>query len=60
MRAADEEDRERAEDCCAQIRSALTLAFPDGGPVAQFMLHIYDDGTASWRWHYEPFDAVNP
>ncbi|MEU2134576.1 hypothetical protein [Streptomyces sp. NPDC018352] len=60
VRAVDEEDWERAEDCYTQIRSALILTFPDGGPVAEFMLHIYDDGTASWRWHHEPFDAVNP
>ncbi|MCM2387426.1 hypothetical protein [Streptomyces albipurpureus] len=39
---------------------SLTLTFPDGGPVVEFMLHIHDDGTASWRWHDEPFDAVNP
>jgi hypothetical protein len=31
-----------------------------GRPVAEFMLHIHDDGTAGWRWHDEPFDAVNP
>ncbi|WP_405891447.1 hypothetical protein OG427_39230 [Streptomyces sp. NBC_00133] len=59
-RAADEEDWERADACYVQIRSALTLTFPDGGPVAEFMLHIHDDGTAGWRWHDEPFDAVKP
>ena len=59
-RAADEEDWERADACYTQIRSALTMTFPDGGPVAEFMLHIHDDGTAGWRWHDEPFDAVNP
>ncbi|MDO0938960.1 hypothetical protein QQY66_47310 [Streptomyces sp. DG2A-72] len=42
-----------------QIRSALTMTFPDGSPVAEFMLHIHDDGTAGGRWHDEPFDAVN-
>ncbi|OIJ85131.1 hypothetical protein BIV25_44860 [Streptomyces sp. MUSC 14] len=59
-RAADEEDWERADACYAQIRSALTLTFPDGRPVAEFMLDIHDDGTAGWRWHDEPFEAVNP
>ncbi|MFD5497834.1 hypothetical protein ACFWH4_34315 [Streptomyces sp. NPDC127091] len=58
-RAVDEEDRERADVCYTQIRSALTMTFPDGSPVAEFMLHIHDDGTAGWRWHDESFDAVN-
>ncbi|MFD7019147.1 hypothetical protein [Streptomyces sp. NPDC059928] len=55
-RAVDEEAWERADACYTQIRSALTMTFPDGSPVAEFMLHIHDDGTASWRWHDEPFD----
>jgi hypothetical protein len=59
-RAVGEEDWERADACYTQIRSALTLTFPDGGPVAEFMLHIHDDDTAGWRWHDEPFDTVNP
>ncbi|WP_181786218.1 hypothetical protein [Streptomyces phytophilus] len=59
-RAVDQEDWERADACYIQIRSALTLTFPDGAPVAEFMLHIHDDGTAGWRWHDEPLDAVNP
>ncbi|MFC9618733.1 hypothetical protein ACFTXM_01585 [Streptomyces sp. NPDC056930] len=58
-RAVDEEDWERADACYTQIRSALTMTFPDGSPVAEFMLHIHDDHTAGWRWHDEPFDAVN-
>ncbi|WP_405442150.1 hypothetical protein OG373_33205 [Streptomyces avidinii] len=58
--ARDEEDWERADTCCTRIRSALTLTFPDGGPVAEFMLHIHEDGTAGWRWHDEPFDTVDP
>ncbi|WP_202234793.1 hypothetical protein [Actinacidiphila reveromycinica] len=59
-RAAGEEDWERADACYTQIRGALTLTFPDGGRVAEFLLHIHDDGTAGWRWHDEPFDAANP
>ncbi|MET8747901.1 hypothetical protein [Streptomyces sp. NPDC004728] len=58
-RAIDEEDWERADACHTQIRSALTLTFPDGSPVAEFMLHIHNDGTTGWRWHDEPFDAVD-
>ncbi|MBY8881589.1 hypothetical protein [Actinacidiphila acidipaludis] len=59
-RAVDAEDWERTEASYIQIRSALTLTLPDGGPVAEFMLHIHDDGTAGWRWHDEPLDAMNP
>ncbi|MFH9611839.1 hypothetical protein [Streptomyces sp. NPDC017448] len=57
-RAIDEEDWERAEACCTRIQSALTLTFPDGSPVAEFMLHIHDDGTAGWRWYDESFDGM--
>ncbi|MFF9156175.1 hypothetical protein ACF1AB_28550 [Streptomyces sp. NPDC014846] len=46
-----------AEACHTQIRSALTMTFPDGSPVAEFMLHIHDDGTAGWRRHDESFDV---
>lgn len=35
------------------------MTFPDGSPVAEFMLYIHDDGTAGWRWFDEPFDASN-
>ncbi|MFG3014198.1 hypothetical protein ACGFZB_27990 [Streptomyces cinerochromogenes] len=58
-RAVEEEDWEQADACYARIRSALTMMFPDGSPVPEFMLHVHDDGTAGWRWHDEPFDAAN-
>ncbi|MFF9074837.1 hypothetical protein ACF1BP_24995 [Streptomyces sp. NPDC014735] len=58
-RAVDEEDWEQADACYTRIRHALTMTFPDGSPVAEFMLHIHDDGTAGWRWHDKPFDAVD-
>ncbi|WP_328896054.1 hypothetical protein [Streptomyces sp. NBC_00236] len=57
-RAADDEDWERLEDCFERIRSALTMTFPDGTPVAEFWLRIHGDGTAGWRWYDEPFDEV--
>ncbi|WP_433891346.1 hypothetical protein [Streptomyces sp. CA-111067] len=57
-RAADEEDWELFDACSTRICAALTMTFPDGGRVAEFMLRIYDDGTAGWRWHDEPFDPV--
>ncbi|MFD9471355.1 hypothetical protein [Streptomyces goshikiensis] len=54
-RAVDDEDWEQAAACYTQFRSALTMTFPDGSPVAEFMLHIHHDGTAGWRWHDELF-----
>lgn len=55
--ALDAEDWLRVDACYEQIRSALTMTFPDGRAVAEFMLHIHADGTAGWRWHDEPFEA---
>lgn len=57
--ATDAEDWERADACYTQIRSTLAMSFPDGTAVAEFMLHIHNDGTASWRWHDESFDAAH-
>jgi hypothetical protein len=57
-RAFDEEDRQRADACHSQIRGALTLMFPDGRPVPEFTLRIYDDGTAGWRWDDDLHSAV--
>ncbi|GGP86919.1 hypothetical protein [Streptomyces melanogenes] len=57
-RAVEEDDWERADTCYARIRDTLTMTFPDGSPVAEFMLHIHGDGTAGWRWDDEPFEAV--
>ncbi|MER7828299.1 hypothetical protein ABTX85_37785 [Streptomyces sp. NPDC096097] len=59
-RAVDDEDWERADACYTRIRGALSMTFPDGDPVAEFMLRVHDDGTAGWRWHDEPFDTTNP
>ncbi|MFF4542502.1 hypothetical protein [Streptomyces aureus] len=53
--AVDEEDWDRLDTCDARIRENLTMTFPDGSPVAEFMLHIHADNTAGWRWHDEPF-----
>ncbi|MEV5508181.1 hypothetical protein [Streptomyces orinoci] len=57
-RAVDEEDWEQAEDCCARISGALIMTFPDGSPVAEFLLRIRNDGTAAWRWDDEPCGTV--
>ncbi|MFE0458905.1 hypothetical protein ACFW1A_06540 [Kitasatospora sp. NPDC058965] len=55
--AGEEEDWERVDACYLRIRSALTMTFPDGEPVVEFMLNIHGDGTAGWRWHDEPFEV---
>jgi hypothetical protein len=55
--ALDADDWDRVDACYYQIRGALTMTFPNGEQVAEFMLHIHDNGTASWRWHDQPFDA---
>jgi hypothetical protein len=54
--AAQEDDDDQIDACYQRIRSQLTMTYPCGDPVPEFMLHIHDDGTASWRWHYEPFE----
>lgn len=54
--AVDDEDYERSDACYFEIRKSLTMTFPDGRPVAEFLLHIHADGTAGWRWSDEPFD----
>ncbi|MBG6134658.1 hypothetical protein [Longispora fulva] len=56
--AFDSEDYDRADVLYDRIRGVLTMTFPGGGPVAEFLLRVYDDGTAGWRWHDEPFEAV--
>jgi hypothetical protein len=37
------------------IRSAVTLRYPDGTNVPEFLLHI-DGHDAWWRWSDTPFD----
>ncbi|KJK48686.1 hypothetical protein UK23_16040 [Lentzea aerocolonigenes] len=54
--ALDAEEYERADVLDGRVRSLFTMTFPDGEPVAEFLLRIYADGTAGWRWHDEPFD----
>jgi hypothetical protein len=38
-----------------KVRAAVTLKYPDGGEVPEFLLHI-DMGEAWWRWSDEAFD----
>ena len=48
----DEESWERAYDA---IRAVVTLRYPAGHEVPEFLLHI-DGDEAWWRWSDEPFD----
>jgi hypothetical protein len=43
-------DVERIGPAYRRIRNAVTMTFPDGRPVPEFILHIHADGTARWRW----------
>ncbi|GAA1939900.1 hypothetical protein [Kitasatospora viridis] len=58
-RATEQEDWERADACYERIRAALVMSFPDGTPVAEFLLHVHGDGTAAWRWSDEPFEEFD-
>jgi len=58
-RAAEAEDGELYDACYEQIRSALTMTFPDGSPVAEFWLNVHGDGTSGWRWTDEPFGTAS-
>jgi hypothetical protein len=37
-----------------RIRAAVSLLYPDGRPVPEFLLHV-DGEDAWWRWSDEPF-----
>jgi hypothetical protein len=42
------------EEAYDALRAAVTLRYPDGDEVPEFLLHI--DGTeAWWRWSDDPF-----
>jgi hypothetical protein len=55
----DEGGVEAWEVAYNRIREAVSLAAPDGHLVAEFILHIDDDGARS-RWTDEPFDGPQP
>jgi hypothetical protein len=42
------------ESAYEQIRETVTLKYPDGGDVPEFVLHI-DGDKAWWRWSDEAF-----
>jgi hypothetical protein len=48
----DVESWERASDA---VRNAVTLRYPEGHEVPEFLLHVAGE-DAWWRWSDEPFD----
>ncbi|MBZ4324051.1 hypothetical protein [Streptomyces huiliensis] len=58
-RALEEGEWERADAHGDRIRGSLTLTPPDGSPVAEYMLRVYEDGTAGWRWYADQAAAVS-
>ena len=56
--ALDQQDDARADLLCTRIRAALSMTFPDGRVVPEFLLRIHPDGTAGFRWHDEPFEGA--
>ena len=39
-----------------RIQDAVTMSYPDGGEVPEFLLHV-DGDEAWWRWSDEPFEV---
>jgi hypothetical protein len=50
-----DDDTESWERAYNAIRTAVTLRYPEGHEVPEFLLHI-DGDEAWWRWNDEPFD----
>jgi hypothetical protein len=53
-----DENVESWERAYEAVRSAVTLRYPDGREVPEFLLHI-DGNQAWWRWKDEPFDDAD-
>ncbi|MEU1687207.1 hypothetical protein [Micromonospora sp. NPDC005707] len=53
-RAVDSGDPEPIDQAYEAIRAAVTMTYPDGRQVPEFMLGIEGD-YAGFRWHDEPF-----
>jgi hypothetical protein len=50
-----DDDVDAWEAAYAAIRATLTLRYPHGGEVPEFLLHV--DGDTAWRrWSDEPFE----
>jgi hypothetical protein len=50
-----DDDTESWEQAYNAIRTVVTLRYPEGQEVPEFLLHI-DGDEAWWRWSDEPFD----
>jgi hypothetical protein len=48
-----DDDVDAWEAAYAAVRAAVTLHYPQGGEVPEFLLHV-DGETAWWRWSDEP------
>jgi len=59
-RAMDAEDADGHDEAYYRIRAATSMTFPDGSPVAEYMLDIFSDGTCGWYWTDEPFEEPQP
>jgi hypothetical protein len=59
-RAMDADDADGLDEAYYRIRAATSMTFPDGSPVAEYMLEIFSDGTCGWRWNDEAFDEPQP
>ncbi|GAB3936611.1 hypothetical protein GCM10027614_13400 [Micromonospora vulcania] len=54
-----DEDVESWECAYDAVRNDVTLRYPNGQDVPEFLLHIEGD-EAWWRWSDEPFDEATP
>lgn len=57
--ALDQQDDARTDLLYTRIRAALSMTFPDGRVVPEFLLHIHADGAAGFRWHDEEFEGAD-
>jgi hypothetical protein len=53
-----EDDVDEWEAAEKAVRAAVSLRYPAGNEVPEFLLHIQGD-EAWWRWSDEPFDDEN-
>jgi hypothetical protein len=60
LRLLDDVDThvEAWEAAYQQVRETVTLQYPDGGDVPEFLLHI-DGDEAWWRWSDDAFDQTS-
>ncbi len=54
--ALDSDDPEAMDATYERVRASTVLTRPDGTVVAEYLLHIFADGTCGWRWSDRPFE----